>query len=123
MAKKDLNYLETPVNHKLRLNPYADTPEILKRGITLMLFSKDPDIRNFNGTSVVNAFATIPQSGFDGISFYLALAAKRIQAILSEIYPNIQQVFFDLADNSPTLAVRLNIKLNNGNTLTAVVYE
>lgn len=122
-TKRDLNYVETPTKHRLALNPDASTPEILKRGITLMLFSPDPEIRNFNGTSVVNSFSTIPQTGFDGISFYLTVAAKRIQTILSEIYPNIDQVFFDVSDEAPSLIVRLNIRTTEDDTLTAVVYE
>lgn len=123
MAKRDLNYSEAGGKKRLSLNPFSGTPEILKRGITLMLFSDDPDIRNFNGTSVVNAFPTISQAGFEGIDFYLALAAKRIQAILSTMYPNISQVYFNVKDNAPTLAIQLNITTTDNDTLTAVVYE
>ena len=123
MSKRDLNYVETPRRHRLALNPDSTTPEILKRAITLLLFSDDPELRNFNGTSVVNTFATIPQTGFDGISFYLTLAAKRLQTLLAGTYNNIGQVYFDCTDSGPTLAVRLNIQTTDGNILTAVVYE
>ena len=123
MAKRDLNYAETLNKHRLKLTPDAHTPEILKRGITLMLFSKDPEIRNFNGTSVVNVFATLPQSGFSGISFYLTIAGKRIQQLLSEMYPNIGQVYFDCTNNAPTLSVRMNVRTTDGNILTTTVYE
>ena len=120
---RDINYRETPGNRTISLTTEQDTPEVLKRAITLMLFSKDPDIRNFNGSSVVNAFPTITQAGFAAVNFYLTIAAKRIQALLSEIYDNIESVYFEAVDNAPQIDVTLNIKLTSTETsLTQVVY-
>lgn len=120
---QDINYKETPGNRTIALTTLQDTPDILKRAITLMLFSKDPDIRNFNGQSVVNVFPTISQAGFSAVNFYLTIAAKRIQTLLSELYDNIESVYFEAVDNAPQLDVTLNVKLtDNENSLTQVIY-
>lgn len=119
---KDLNYAETVRKHRIAIVPSSDTPELLKRAITLMLFSQDPEIRNFNGSSVVNVFATLPQSGFAGISFYLTLAANRIRTILQAQDPSVNAVYFSCEDAAPTLSVTLNIETTD-NILTTTVYE
>lgn len=120
---RDIDYKETPGNRTIALTTEQDTPDILKRAITLMLFSKDPDIRNFNGSSVVNAFPTITQAGFQAVNFYLTIAAKRIQTLLSEMYNNIESVYFEAVDEAPKLYVTLNVKLTGTETsLTQIVY-
>lgn len=119
---KDLNYAATIKKNRIGITASAETPELLKRAITLMLFSQDPEIRNFNGSSVVNVFTTLPQSGFAGISFYLTLAANRIRTILQEQNPAVSSVYFSCEDDAPTLKVTLNIETTD-NTLTTTIYE
>ena len=121
---RDINYQETAGNRTIALTTLQDTPEILKRAITLMLFSKDPDIRNFNGRSAATAFPTITQAGFPAVNFYLTLAAKRIQTILSTMYDNIESVYFEAVDDAPRIAVTLNVKLTaEDSPLTQMVFS
>ena len=117
-----MNYRVASNSHSLLLDPYADTPEVLKVAITLMLFSDDPDIRNFNGNSILMAFSTIPESGFDGINFYLTVAAARIRNILKSRYPDVSDVYFENASVGSNLTVKLNV-VQNKNTESVVVYE
>ena len=118
----DLNYSPAANQHTLRLTGRQDVPEILKEAITLMLFSEDPDIRNFNGSSIVNVFPTLPESGFDGISFYLNVAASRIKEILQDRHNNISNVYFDTISGNASLGVTLNV-VTGDNTNTVVVWE
>ena len=119
---RDLDYVGGGPHPALRLTTGQDTPEILKRAITLMLFSHDPDIRNFNGDSVVTAFPMMNNGGFSGIFFYLSLAAKRIYEILKAQYPEVASVYFSADGPDQTLRVTLNVQLNN-DTESIVVYE
>ena len=118
----DLNYTIGYGNHTLQLTGSSDTPELLKRGITLMLFNQDPAIRNFNGTSIVNAFPTITQAGFDAVNFNLSIAAARIAEILKETYPEVSGVYFSSSEDSGKLSVSMTIETISGDTQTAVVY-
>ena len=119
----DLNYVEGGPHSTLRLTPDSDTPEILKKAITLMLFSKDPEIRNFNGESVVAAFPKMTNASLAGIYFNLTTAGKRIYELLHDEYPEVNNVYFEADDDDSTLRVTLNVELNNNNTETMVVYE
>jgi len=120
----DLNYVERADHKLIGVVGESDTPEVLKRAMTLMLFSNDPDIRNFKGSSVVNVFSTLPQSSFDEINFYLTLAAARMREILSGMYPTLADVYFEAQDDAPTLKVTLNVRMSDSdNVLTSVVYN
>lgn len=122
MAGKDFNYQETKNKRRIAVVTEAGTPELLKRAITLMLFSRDPDIRNFNDSSIVNVFATLPQSGFFAINFYLTLAATRIREILQTTDNTVTSVYFTCEDDAPILRVSLNVETTD-NLLTTVVYD
>jgi hypothetical protein len=122
MAGKDLNYEETKNRRRIAVVAASETPELLKRAITLMLFSQDPDIRNFNDSSIVNVFASLPQSGFQGINLYLTLAATRIREILQETDDTVTAVYFTCEDDAPILRVSLNVETTD-NILTTVVYD
>lgn len=122
MAGRDLNYKETVDKRRIAVVDQSDTPDLLKRAITLMLFSNDPEIRNFDGSSIVNLFATLPQSGFEGIKFYLTIAANRMRQILQSIDPTVTAVYFESIDEAPLLKVTLNVETNN-NIMTTVVYD
>ena len=120
---KDLNYVGGGPYPAIRLTTDNSTPRILKQAITLMLFSKDDEIRNFNGESVVAAFPKLTTAGFSGIFFHLTLAAKRIYELLKPSYPELANVYFEAADEGSTLQVTLNVELTNNNTESMVVYE
>lgn len=117
----DLTFENAQGNHKLRLTGKSDVPELLKEAIVLMLFSKDPDIKNFNGGSIVNAFATIPQSGIGGITFYLTVAATKIKQILRTRHPEVSDVYFDTTNGAGQLNVTLNVRTGD-DTESAVVW-
>ena len=120
---KDLNYVGGGPYPALRLTTDDNTPEILKRAITLMLFSHDSEIRNFNGESVVAAFPKIPTAGFSGIYFHLTLAAKRIYELLKPDYADLKSVYFSADESGSSLQVNLNVELNDNNTESIMVYE
>lgn len=118
----DLNYKPVAGQQRLSLTGKQDVPDILKEAITLMLFSQDPDIRNFNGSSIVNAFPSIPESGIGGISFYLSVAASRIKQILQSRHNTVSNVYFDTTGTGSKLSVTLNVVTEN-DTNTIVVWE
>ena len=120
---KDLNYVGGGPYPALRLTTDTSTPDILKKAITLMLFSHDPEIRNFNGESVVAAFPKLTTAGFSGIFFHLTLAAKRIYELLRVSYPNLANVYFEADESGSTLSVTLNVELTDNNIESVVVYE
>ena len=118
----DLNYKESANKHTLCVTTDQQTPDLLKRAITLMLFSEDEEIRNFNGSSVVNIFPTLTEAGVGAIQFYLASAASRIKNILQTIDNSVEEVYFDCENaGKATLQVTLNIVVA-GNIQTTVVY-
>jgi hypothetical protein len=106
----------------LQLTTDKTIPDVLKRAITLMIFSRDPEIRNFNGQSVVLAFPKANDGGFGAINFNLIQAAKRIEELLRAANPEVSNVYFDSESNGTTLSVTLNV-VTDSNTQTAVVYN
>lgn len=120
---RDLNYVGGGPHPSLRLTTDDTTPEILKKAITLLLFSRDDKLRNFNGESVVGAFGQLTNAGFDGISFYLTVAAKRLYTILSAEYPEISSIYFAAEGEDSTLRITLNVKLADNDIESMVVYE
>ena len=117
----DLTYKPASGSRTLTLTGSSDVPDILHKAITLMLFGEDPDIRNFDGTSIVNAFPTLQQAGFEGISHYLTIAASRILTILQDEYPGVSNVYFEETDSPGALGIILNVVVGDA-TETAVVY-
>ena len=118
----DLNFKRSNGNPYLQLTGDQDTPDVLKAAITLMLFYDDPDIRNFNGRSIVDAFPTLPESGFEGISFYLTVAAARIKELLQPLYPQLSDVYFANTGANGVLNIQLNVVQNDA-TESITVYE
>ena len=76
---KDFYYKTGGPTSQLQLTTDKVIPDALKRAITLMVFSIDPEIRNFEGRSIVLAFPRINNAGMGAVTFHLTQAAKRIQ--------------------------------------------
>ena len=119
---RDLNFEKASGQPRLTITGAQDVPEVLKAAIALMLFSQDSEIRNFKGTSIINAFPTLPESGFDGIDFYLSVASARIKELLKNDYPEISDVYFKNNGEGAALNVTLNVVLDD-ETATTTVWE
>lgn len=111
MAGKDFNYISGGPISRIPLTGDQSTPSLLKKAITLFLFSKDERIRNFNGGSIVNAFSTLPSGGVDAISHNLTVAATRITEILRGLDSTVDKVYITCAESGSKLSVAMNIRL------------
>lgn len=118
----DLNYANTANRRRIQVTTDQGTPDLLKRAITLMLFSDDPDIRNFNDSSIVNAFSTLTEAGLSGIQFNLTVAANRIRTLLQALDDRVNNVYFDVESGDSRLGITLNVVVSD-NTQTAVIYR
>ena len=118
---KDLCYKAGGPTKTLLLSPQQGMPEALKRAITLMVFSQDPEIRNFDGASIVTAFPRINTGGFTAIVFNLTKAAKRIRDILKETNPEVTDVYFNSEGTGSSISITLNVTTSTS-TQSAVVY-
>ena len=118
----DLSFIVSNSGHKLRLIGESELPERLKRAITLMLFSQDPNIRNFNNSSIATAFPTLTEASLPGIQANLTLAATRRRQILQQLYSDITGVYFETQSEAGKITVTLNVDTRT-TTETTVIYN